>query len=125
MNRLCAISQVQKPYGILSKLLKHNSTSAAAAQTTSTDSISIPKAIKRGPVDILRALSATVGHDKTGVHYKFHDDPYLIPRTESEFRSFTLSKESGKRAASYFVQEMSNLFQVSIVFEINHRKFLD
>lgn len=57
--------------------------------------------IRRGPTDILEALAATVSRDYTAAHYKFEDDPYLIPVSNSAKRSYALSKESGRKAARW------------------------
>lgn len=43
------------------------------------EKIEIPKRIHRSPTDILRCLETTISRDPTAAHYKYHDDPYLIP----------------------------------------------
>ncbi|OQR78481.1 protein PTCD3 -like protein [Tropilaelaps mercedesae] len=72
--------------------------------------IEIPKKIPRGPTDILRALASTVKIDYTAPHYRYKDDPFLIPTTNNAKRWFALSKESGRRAAMYFLQKYPELF---------------
>ncbi|XP_062987998.1 small ribosomal subunit protein mS39 [Elgaria multicarinata webbii] len=44
----------------------------------------------------------------------FQDDPYLIPRTSTEFHSFSLSKESGKNAAKFVVDKHPKYFEKDI-----------
>lgn len=75
--------------------------------------IQIPTYIHRGPTDILRALSQTVGVDHTAAHFKYHDDPYLIPTSNSNKRIFALASESGRKAAKWIKQEHADLFQVT------------
>ncbi|XP_037034613.1 protein PTCD3 homolog, mitochondrial [Bradysia coprophila] len=78
---------------------------------TSSEKIVIPKRIHRSPTDILYALSATVGNDPTAAHYKYHDDPFLIPQSNQAKRSFALAQEAGRNAARWIKQEHSKLFQ--------------
>ncbi|ODN00431.1 Protein PTCD3, mitochondrial [Orchesella cincta] len=75
------------------------------------ESIKIPQRIERGPTDILKALASTVGRDYTAPHYRFHDDPYLIPSSNAAKRNYALSKESGKKAAKWIRQQHADLFQ--------------
>lgn len=74
--------------------------------------IKIPAYVPRGPTDILRALSQTVGIDHTSAHFKYHDDPFLIPTSNSNKRIFALAAESGRKAAKWIKQEHADLFQV-------------
>lgn len=71
----------------------------------------IPTYIARRPTDILRALSKTVGSDLTAAHFKYQDDPYLIPTSNSNKRVFALAQESGRRAAKWVKHEHADLFQ--------------
>lgn len=64
--------------------------------TSISEKIVIPKRIQRSPTDILYALSATVGNDPTAAHYKYHDDPFLIPQSISGKRTFALAQEAGR-----------------------------
>uniref|UniRef100_A0A8C9SVD5 Small ribosomal subunit protein mS39 n=1 Tax=Scleropages formosus TaxID=113540 RepID=A0A8C9SVD5_SCLFO len=48
--------------------------------------------------------------DPTASHYRFQDDPYLTPRTASEFKLFSLSQESGRNAAKYIINTYPNFF---------------
>uniref|UniRef100_A0A182NBT0 Small ribosomal subunit protein mS39 n=1 Tax=Anopheles dirus TaxID=7168 RepID=A0A182NBT0_9DIPT len=96
----------------------------SAAQSTSTlqqqsaekagvpkEKIVIPARIERSPTDILMALSATVGFDPTAPHYKYHDDPYLIPTSNANKKTFALAQEAGRKAAHWIRQENAKLFQ--------------
>ncbi|XP_026765066.2 protein PTCD3 homolog, mitochondrial [Galleria mellonella] len=78
--------------------------------TKSSDGISPPPRIPRGPTDILQALAATVGPDPTAAHYKYHDDPYLIPLSNFRKRSYALSAEAGRKAAAWIRDEHAELF---------------
>jgi len=93
----------------------------------------IPKRIPRGPTDILevfqnsvillsnsylkpiilffQALASTVKRDHTAAHYKFHDDPFLIPSSNTSKRSFALAKEAGRKAAMWIKEQHGELFQ--------------
>lgn len=81
--------------------------------TASEDRIVIPKKINRGPTDLLYTLSRTVSRDPTAKEYKYHDDPYLLPRSIYEKDSFALAQESGKRTAQWIRNEHRELFNVS------------
>ncbi|CAH0628727.1 unnamed protein product [Chrysodeixis includens] len=76
----------------------------------SSDGISPPPRIRRGPTDILQALAATVGTDPTAAHYKYHDDPYLIPLSNFRKRAYALSAEAGRKAAAWIRDEHAQLF---------------
>ncbi|XP_052866653.1 protein PTCD3 homolog, mitochondrial [Anopheles cruzii] len=76
-----------------------------------TEKIVIPQRIERGPTDILMALSGTVGFDPTAAHYKYHDDPYLIPLSNANKKTFALAQEAGRKAAHWIRQENAKLFQ--------------
>lgn len=78
--------------------------------TTSTQPISIPKAIKRTPTDLLKALSETVGVDTTAPHFAFIDDPATIPTTQQARKTYYLAKELGRRAARQLAAEWPTLF---------------
>ncbi|KAI5641169.1 pentacotripeptide-repeat region of PRORP domain-containing protein [Phthorimaea operculella] len=74
------------------------------------DGITPPAYIPRGPTDILQALAATVGPDPTAAHYKYHDDPYLIPLSNYRKRAYALSAEAGRKAAAWIRDEHADLF---------------
>lgn len=106
--------------GIIKNLFVSQST-VAVNQTTSPRStagepqrIVIPKKINRGPTDLLYTLSKTVGRDPTAAHYKYHDDPYLIPTSLYNREQYALSQESGKQAAQWIRAEHAKLFNVSV-----------
>ncbi|XP_067885406.1 small ribosomal subunit protein mS39 isoform X2 [Heterodontus francisci] len=84
---------------------------AAPKQTDSAEEIVIPRKKTWDKLAVLQALAATVNRDHTAVHYRFQDDPYLIPRTSPEFRLYSLSQESGCNAAKYIVNTYPKLFQ--------------
>ncbi|KAI5624783.1 pentatricopeptide repeat domain-containing protein 3, mitochondrial precursor [Silurus asotus] len=60
---------------------------------------------------VLQALASTVNRDPTASHYMFQDDSYLAPRTSGEFRLYSLSQESGRNAAKYFINTYPKYFQ--------------
>ncbi|MBN3323712.1 PTCD3 protein, partial [Atractosteus spatula] len=49
--------------------------------------------------------------DPTAAHYAFQDDPYLTPRTSSEFKLYSLSQESGRNAAKYIINTYPRFFK--------------
>jgi len=59
-------------------------------------------------------LESTVSRDYTAPHYKFHDDPYLMPLSKMHNRSYALAKESGRKTAMWVRQEHRDLFQHKI-----------
>ncbi|VDP06966.1 unnamed protein product [Soboliphyme baturini] len=64
----------------------------------------------RSPVDLLKALASTVKDDPTASHYKYHDDPYLMPASSYTRQTYALGKEAGRKAARYFAREFPTLF---------------
>ena len=48
--------------------------------------------------------------DKSGPHYRFHDDPYLTPVDNINKRNYALSKESGRKAAKWIRDTNPDLF---------------
>lgn len=103
----------QRGVNILVTSFKANSTVTSSADTNSdSERIILPKRIKRGPTDLLRALSRTIGRDPTASHYKFHDDPYLIPYSEGDKKGFALAQEAGRKTAHWIKREHADLFQV-------------
>lgn len=75
--------------------------------------IEIPNRIERSPTDLLQALASTVARDYTAPHYKYHDDPFLIPMSNAAKRTYAMSKESGRKAAKWIKEEHRELFMVS------------
>ncbi|KAI4458769.1 pentatricopeptide repeat domain-containing protein 3 [Holotrichia oblita] len=78
---------------------------------TAEEKIDIPNRIQRGPTDILRALESTVKTDLTAAHYKYHDDPFLIPMSNVGKRTFAMAQESGRKAAHWVRAQHPELFQ--------------
>lgn len=91
-------------------------TSRFESSSSGSEEIVIPKRIKRSPTEILRALSQTVGFDPTAPHYKYHDDPFLIPMSNMAKRTYAMSLESGRKSAKWIRQQNPKLFQVSFCF---------
>jgi len=87
------------------------STSNPLTTTSNSPDIVISPRIERGPTDILEALASTVGKDYTAPHYRYHDDPWLIPRKTNNKRDFTLSQEAGRNAAKYILNAHPDLFE--------------
>ncbi|XP_065317946.1 small ribosomal subunit protein mS39-like [Gordionus sp. m RMFG-2023] len=56
-------------------------------------------------------LSSTIKIDFTSPSFKYHDDPYLIPLSNPEKRNYSLSQESGRLAARYFLNKYPQLFE--------------
>lgn len=100
----------QRSANVFVTSFKCNST--VADTSGDTERIVLPKAIKRGPTDVLIALSNTVGRDPTAAHYKFHDDPYLMPYSENDKRGYALAQEAGRKTAQWIKREHANLFEV-------------
>nr|XP_042898360.1 protein PTCD3 homolog, mitochondrial [Parasteatoda tepidariorum] len=90
---------------------------------TQQNDIVVPYKIERSPTDILKALNSTISKDHTAAHYKYEDDPYFIPASNVTKRSFALSKESGKKAARYFLEKYPELFKCNT--SIPHIKAFD
>jgi len=79
--------------------------------SSSSPEIVIAPRVERGPTDILAALAGTVNKDMTAPHYRYHDDPYLIPYKLGTKREFILSRESGKNAARFIMSKHPDLFE--------------
>ncbi|KAG5345529.1 PTCD3 protein, partial [Acromyrmex charruanus] len=100
-------------WNIYRKLYQELIVRLQSTTTTSASSsdIQIPNRIERGPTDILKALESTISRDYTAPHYKFHDDPFLIPQSSMHNRSYALAKESGRKTAMWIREEHRDLFQ--------------
>ncbi|XP_075712722.1 small ribosomal subunit protein mS39 [Rhinoderma darwinii] len=81
---------------------------------TTAEEIDVPRRKTWDRTAVLQALAYTVNHDPTAASYNFQDDPYLIPSTSTDYKLFSLSKESGKNAAKYIVTMYPNLFQKDV-----------
>ncbi|XP_028815436.1 small ribosomal subunit protein mS39 [Denticeps clupeoides] len=84
---------------------------AAVANEGSAEDIVIPKKKSWSKEAVLQALASTVSRDPTAAQYIFQDDPFLTPRTPGEFKLYSLSQESGRNAAKYFVDTYPKFFQ--------------
>ncbi|KAM5191440.1 small ribosomal subunit protein mS39 [Mantella aurantiaca] len=91
-------------------LCRNTSHQAAAA----AEEINIPKKKTWDKTAVLQALAYTVTHDPTTVGYKFHDDPYLSPKSSADYQLYSTTKESGKNAAKYILDMYPNLFEKDI-----------
>lgn len=116
-----------KMFRIISLKCKHNDFIQIAKQSTVaattiavSDKIKIPKRINRGPTDLLYSLSRTIGRDPTAKGYKFHDDPFLLPKSYADREIFGLAQESGKRTAQWIRNEHASLFNVSSKLIVLH-----
>ncbi|XP_054258969.1 protein PTCD3 homolog, mitochondrial [Macrosteles quadrilineatus] len=119
MNSLQSVSSLR--YSVkksLDKISKQQITNISKQQATSdktkninSNKVIIPKRIERGPTDVLKAIASTVKRDYLAPHYKYHDDPFLIPTSNIAKRMFALSQESGRKAAHWVRQEHADLFQ--------------
>ncbi|XP_015127821.1 protein PTCD3 homolog, mitochondrial [Diachasma alloeum] len=96
---------------IQSTFTRLQSTAASTPSKSSTPEIQIPVKKQRGPTDILQALEKTISRDPTAPKYKYHDDPYLIPYSNLQKRTFALAQESGRKTAMWIRAEHSKLFQ--------------
>ncbi|KAG7329005.1 hypothetical protein KOW79_007179 [Hemibagrus wyckioides] len=83
----------------------------AAAVSGSEGEIVIPRKKTWSKEAVLQALAATVNRDPTAYQYMFQDDSYLTPRTSGEFKLYSLSQESGRNAAKYFINTYPRYFQ--------------
>ncbi|XP_040275193.1 pentatricopeptide repeat domain-containing protein 3, mitochondrial [Bufo bufo] len=93
-------------------LLRGLCRSSSSHQTSAAaEEIDVPRGKTWDKTAVLQALAYTVNHDPTSSAYMFLDDPYLIPSTSTDYKLFSLSKESGKNAAKYIVNMYPNLFQ--------------
>lgn len=88
-----------------------NSAADQQPAVSSLEEIVIPKKKTWSKEAVLQALASTVNRDPTASDYRFQDDPYLTPKTSLEFKLFSLSQESGRNAAKYFINKYPNYFQ--------------
>ncbi|XP_042788845.1 pentatricopeptide repeat domain-containing protein 3, mitochondrial isoform X2 [Panthera leo] len=81
------------------------------ANVTGIEEVVIPKKKTWDKVAVLQALASTVNRDSTAAPYAFQDDPYLIPTSSVESRSFLLAKKSGENAAKFIINSHPKYFQ--------------
>ncbi|KAH9380862.1 hypothetical protein HPB48_012484 [Haemaphysalis longicornis] len=55
-------------------------------------------------------LNLVVLQDFTAPHYKYHDDPFFIPASNVAKRTYALAKESGRKAAKFFLDKYPDSF---------------
>ncbi|XP_023598107.1 small ribosomal subunit protein mS39 isoform X3 [Trichechus manatus latirostris] len=84
------------------------------ADVTSVEEVIIPRKKTWDKVAVLQALASTVNRDPTAAPYAFQDDPYLIPASVMESRSFLLAKKSGETAAKFVINSHPKYFQRDI-----------
>ncbi|XP_056143128.1 pentatricopeptide repeat domain-containing protein 3, mitochondrial [Lampris incognitus] len=82
----------------------------ASVTKESAETIVIPRKKTWSKEAVLQALASTVNRDPTAYNYQFQDDPYLSPKTSAEFKLYSLSQESGRAAAKYFVNNFPKFF---------------
>lgn len=121
MNQLRSLTRCSsRPFAVqlrstttISQQQQHRRHTSTDTAPTTPPPIKLPTYIPRGPTDILNALSATVGSDPTAAHYKYHDDPYLMPVSNMTKRTYAMSQEAGRKAAKWIRQQHPDLFQHS------------
>ncbi|CAI6343787.1 unnamed protein product [Macrosiphum euphorbiae] len=92
------------------------SSSTLEKSSSNGTKIDIPKYINRSSTDILKAISSTIQRDPTAAHFKYHDDPYLIPVSNFQKRAYALSQESGRKAAHWILNQHPELFNHKVAF---------
>ncbi|XP_037956999.1 protein PTCD3 homolog, mitochondrial-like [Teleopsis dalmanni] len=108
---------LSRRFQFINKLTKNryiNSISHVSMQktdaTANNEEIEVPNRIHRSSTDILYALASTVGRDPTAPHYKYHDDPFLIPVSNMSKRTYAMAQESGRKAAKWIREQHRELF---------------
>lgn len=118
MGSLCLLQNLNKAARCMHAIrLCSSAANSTNGNDWSKDGIVLPKRIERSSTDILYALASTVGRDFTAPHYKYHDDPYLIPTTNLNKRAFAMAQESGKKAARWIQENHRELFMVKQYIE--------
>ncbi|KAM6269795.1 small ribosomal subunit protein mS39 [Porphyrio hochstetteri] len=74
------------------------------------EEIVLPRRKTWDKLAVLQTLASTVNRDPTAAHYMFQDDPFLMPRNAASSRLFSLSKESGRNAAKYIINQFPQYF---------------
>ncbi|XP_048208513.1 pentatricopeptide repeat domain-containing protein 3, mitochondrial [Perognathus longimembris pacificus] len=118
---LCLPQTGSRGAGVCARALSHRFYSGSAAlpkvdgtDITGIEEVVIPKKKTWDKVAVLQALASTVNRDPTATPYVFHDDPYLIPTSTVESRSFLLSRKSGETAAKFIINSYPKFFQKDI-----------
>lgn len=121
-RRFSHVAKINRIY--LSNYQKFYSTNVDVRQDSlKTEDVVIPYRIHREPTDILKALASTISKDYTAPLYKYEDDPYFIPASNVSKRAFALSKESGRIAARYFLENHPEIFKCNT--SVPHIKAFD
>ncbi|XP_063473632.1 small ribosomal subunit protein mS39 isoform X2 [Symphalangus syndactylus] len=107
--RLCEQARSYRFYSGSATLSKVEGTDKAGIEE-----VVIPKKKTWDKVAVLQALASTVNRDTTAVPYVFQDDPYLIPASSLESRSFSLAKKSGENVAKFIIHSYPKYFQKDI-----------
>ncbi|XP_050546265.1 protein PTCD3 homolog, mitochondrial isoform X1 [Daktulosphaira vitifoliae] len=94
----------------MARLIRYFSSTSRKKSTYNTNCIEIPIKIERSSTDLLKAISYTIQRDPTAAHFKYHDDPYLIPVSNFQKRAYALSQESGRKAANWIREQHADLF---------------
>uniref|UniRef100_A0A1A8RTI5 Small ribosomal subunit protein mS39 n=1 Tax=Nothobranchius rachovii TaxID=451742 RepID=A0A1A8RTI5_9TELE len=81
-----------------------------AVHQQAKESVILPRKKAWSKEAVLEALASTLNRDSTAYPYQFQDDPYLSPRTVTEFKLFSHSQDSGRSAARYFVNNHPKFF---------------
>ncbi|KAJ3587390.1 hypothetical protein NHX12_010988 [Muraenolepis orangiensis] len=82
----------------------------ARIQNDSSEDIVIPRKKTWSKEAVLQALASTANRDSTAYNYQFQDDPYLSPKSSAESKLYSMSQESGRAAAKYFVDNFPKYF---------------
>ncbi|XP_041846132.1 pentatricopeptide repeat domain-containing protein 3, mitochondrial [Melanotaenia boesemani] len=75
-----------------------------------TESVVVPRRKTWSKEAVLEALASTVSRDPIAYPYQFQDDPYLSPRTYYESKLYSVSQESGRSSAKWFVNNNPKFF---------------
>ncbi|XP_028271641.1 small ribosomal subunit protein mS39 [Parambassis ranga] len=104
----CNVEQLlsQRSFGWTAALRQQ----AAEANKESTETVVIPRKKSWSKEAVLEALATTISRDATAYPYHFQDDPYLYPRNSFQIKMFSLSQESGRAAAKYFINNNPKFF---------------
>ncbi|XP_026185954.1 small ribosomal subunit protein mS39 isoform X3 [Mastacembelus armatus] len=87
--------------------VRRKAAEASTGEPESADAVVIPSRKTWSREAVLKALAST---DPTAYPYELQDDSYLSPRNSAEFKLYTLSQESGRSAAKYFVNTNPKFF---------------
>ncbi|XP_018423938.1 PREDICTED: pentatricopeptide repeat domain-containing protein 3, mitochondrial [Nanorana parkeri] len=97
--------------GALCRFLCRSSSHKAA---TAPEEIEVPRKKTWDKTAVLQALAYTVNHDPTSSSYVFQDDPYLLPKSSTDYLIYSTSKESGRNAAKYIMNMYPKMFERDI-----------